>query len=239
MNTEQKFIAYYRVSTKEQGNSGLGLEAQRTDTMRYVNNCESCIINSYTEVESGKNDKRPQLINAIAECKSSGATLLIANLSRLSRNAAFIFSLRDAGVNFVCVDMPEANSLTIGLMAVLVQDERERISKRTKKALAQKKAQGYKLGSPVGFTESSRAKAINTKRNNALVNTNSTRAKKQIKNYIRLSIIDQVKVTNKSVCAELNEQGLKTTQGKEFTPNNVRYLLKQVLSDMGLERLPG
>lgn len=238
MNNEKEYIAYYRVSTKEQGNSGLGLEAQRVDTLRFVDNCESCIINSYCEVESGKNDSRPELKKAIAECKSSGATLLIANLSRLSRNASFIFSLRDAGIKFVCVDMPEANSLTIGLMAVLVQDERERISKRTKKALAQKKAQGYKLGSPIGFTKGSRDKAIKTKRNNALVNTNSTRAKKQIKNFLRLSILDEVKVSNKSVCAELNEQGLRTTQGKEFTPNNVRYLLKQVLSDMGLERLP-
>jgi hypothetical protein len=104
------------------------------------------------EIESGKKNHRPQLLAAIAEARQAGATLLIAKLDRLSRNAGFIFALRDSGVDFVCCDMPDANTLTVGLFAVIAQHERETISKRTKDALAAKKARGTQLGSPQNFT---------------------------------------------------------------------------------------
>ena len=96
--------------------------------------------------------QRPQLLAAIAEAWRVGATLLIAKMDRLSRNAGFIFALRDSGMNFVCCDMPDANTLTVGLFAVITQHKRETISKRTKDALADKKARGAKLGSPANFT---------------------------------------------------------------------------------------
>src|SRR4030095_6309592 len=116
-------------------------------------------IASFTEKESGKINSRPQLLTAIDYAKEHSATLLIAKLDRLSRNASFIMTLRDTGVNFVCCDMPEANTLTIGIMAVMAQDERERISRRTKDALAVLKKRGVKLGNPKNLTDKARKKA--------------------------------------------------------------------------------
>jgi DNA invertase Pin-like site-specific DNA recombinase len=120
----QKYVAYYRVSTQKQGNSGLGLDSQRQQVQSFVN-CTTCIIAEYTEIESGKNNNREQLLAAIATAKKEGAKLVIAKLDRLSRNANFIFTLRDSGVDFVCADMPDANTLTIGIFAVMAQHERE------------------------------------------------------------------------------------------------------------------
>ena len=115
------------------------------------------LLPEYVEVESGKNNRRPQLLAAIVEARRLGATLLIAKLDRLSRNAGFIFTLRDAGADFVCCDMPDANTLTVGLFAVLAQHERETISRRTKDALKAKKARGAKLGTPANLTDEARA----------------------------------------------------------------------------------
>ena len=143
----EQYIAYYRVSTQKQGNSGLGLEAQRSDVSRFVER-GGTLIADYQDIESGKKNDRPNLIKAIEECKKRNATLLIAKLDRLSRNASFIFTLHDSKIKFVCCDMPDANSITIGIMAVLAQDERERTSQRTKAALAELKRKGVKLGSP-------------------------------------------------------------------------------------------
>lgn len=133
-----KLVAYYRVSTAKQGESGLGLEAQRNAVRSYARG-EDVIAEEFTEVESGKLDERPVLAQAIAKAKEVDGTLVIAKLDRLSRKASFIFSLRDSGVRFVACDMPEANSLTIGIMAVMAEHERELISKRTKEGLAAKK----------------------------------------------------------------------------------------------------
>ena len=152
-----KFIAYYRVSTQKQGASGLGLEAQKAAVTSFVRE-QMHILGEFVEVESGKKNHRPQLHAAIAAAQSQNATLLIAKLDRLSRNAGFIFALRDAGVSFVCCDMPDANSLTVGLFAVIAQHEREAISKRTKDALAAKKARGAILGSPRNLTTAARNK---------------------------------------------------------------------------------
>jgi DNA invertase Pin-like site-specific DNA recombinase len=132
-------VAYYRVSTAKQGESGLGLDAQRAAVMGYAKTTDK-IAAEFTEVESGKRDARPVLAQAIAKAKEVGGVLVIAKLDRLSRNAGFIFSLRDSGVQFIAVDMPEANTLTIGIMAVMAQHERELISKRTKEGLQARQA---------------------------------------------------------------------------------------------------
>ncbi|SFF36436.1 recombinase family protein [Spirosoma endophyticum] len=116
-----KYVAYYRVSTKAQGESGLGLEAQRSSVAGFV---KGGVLAEFTEVESGKNNQRVQLGAAIDCAKKEGAILVIAKLDRLSRNASFIFTLRDSGVNFQCVDMPDANTLTIGIFATLAQHDR-------------------------------------------------------------------------------------------------------------------
>lgn len=131
-----KAVAYFRVSTQAQGRSGLGLEAQEAAVLEYAGRVDATLIATFTEVESGKRNSRPQLEAALRFARQTGAVLLIAKLDRLSRNAAFLLTLRDSGVRFRAADMPDASDLTIGLMAVIAQAEREAISKRTKEALA-------------------------------------------------------------------------------------------------------
>jgi DNA invertase Pin-like site-specific DNA recombinase len=138
------FIAYYRVSTDKQGRSGLGLEAQQEAVAPYRDQ----ITHSFTEIESGSDNHRPQLAAAIAMCKSTGATLLIAKIDRLSRDAGFLLTLRSSGLAIMAADMPHVGTLEFGIRAVFAQHEREEISRRTKAALAAAKARGQKLGSP-------------------------------------------------------------------------------------------
>ena len=140
------FIAYYRVSTSGQAQSGLGLEAQRQAVLDFINGIGNRLIAEFPEVESGKRCDRPELNNALNRCRETGAKLVIARLDRLARNAAFLLTLRDSGVEFVAADMPDANRLTVGIMALVAEDEAERISQRTKAALAAAKARGVKLG---------------------------------------------------------------------------------------------
>jgi len=137
-----QYIAYYRVSTQRQGQSGLGLEAQQHAVQGYD------IIAEYTEVESGKNNNRPELARALAHAKETGATLLIAKLDRLARNVHFITGLLEAGVPIQCADMPEADRTFLQMAAVFAEWEGRRISDRTKAALAAAKRRGVKLGSP-------------------------------------------------------------------------------------------
>lgn len=141
-----RFVAYYRVSTAQQGRSGLGLEAQREAVRAYLNGGQWSLLAEHTEVESGKRNDRPQLAAALATCRLTGAVLVIAKLDRLSRDAHFLLGLEKAGVEFIAADMPNANRLTVRLMAVIAQEEREMISVRTKQALAAAKARGVRLG---------------------------------------------------------------------------------------------
>ena len=131
-----KFISYLRVSTTKQEASGLGLEAQRKAVLDYLNGGSWELLAEYMETESGKKNDRPKLSKALDHCKITGATLVIAKLDRLSRNAHFLLGLQDAGVKFIAVDMPTANELTVGIMALVAQEERKAISARTKAALA-------------------------------------------------------------------------------------------------------
>jgi DNA invertase Pin-like site-specific DNA recombinase len=146
------FVAYYRVSTAKQGASGLGMEAQRAAVSAFIasKGADAKLLKSYTEVESGKRDNRPALAEALEQARLTGATLLIAKLDRLSRDAHFLLGLQKAGVSFVAADMPEANALTVGIMALVAQQEREAISRRTREALAAARARGVKLGCPNG-----------------------------------------------------------------------------------------
>lgn len=212
----KSYIAYYRVSTQKQGTSGLGLEAQRAAVQAFVK--DSPILAEFVEVESGKNNSRPQLYSAMEEAKKKGATLVIAKLDRLSRNAGFIFALRDSGIDFVCSDIPDANTLTIGIFAVLAQYERELISQRTKSALAAKKIQGFVLGKPENFTNEGRAKGRATQAAQRGYNPHIPRATALI-THLRSSGYSFVKITK-----ELNEHQFKTVSGKEFHCEQVRRI---------------
>jgi DNA invertase Pin-like site-specific DNA recombinase len=142
------FVSYLRVSTERQGRSGLGLEAQRRAVADFLNGGSWRHVAELVEVESGSRNSRPRLSEALALCRLHGATLVIAKLDRLSRDAAFLLNLQKAGVRFVAADMPEANELVVGIMAVVAQAERKMISARTKAALAAAKARGVRLGKP-------------------------------------------------------------------------------------------
>jgi DNA invertase Pin-like site-specific DNA recombinase len=143
-----KFVAYFRVSTDRQGKSGLGLGAQREAVMNYLNGGSWQLVGEFTEVESGKHSDRSQLAAAVAACKKLRAKLVIAKLDRLSRNLAFIAAPMDSGVEFVAVDNPHANKLTVHILAAVAQHEREMIAERTRGALRAAKARGVTLGNP-------------------------------------------------------------------------------------------
>jgi DNA invertase Pin-like site-specific DNA recombinase len=142
----EKFVAYYRVSTAEQGRSGLGLEAQREAVMRWLDGGSWKLLASFTEVESGKRVQRPELAKALALCKKQKATLLIARLDRLARNVHFISGLMESKVKFVACDLPEATPFMLHIYAAVAQEEARAIGARTKAALAAAKARGVRLG---------------------------------------------------------------------------------------------
>lgn len=216
----KQYIAYYRVSTQKQGSSGLGLEAQRSDVSRFIER-GGTLIADYQDIESGKKNNRPNLLKAIEECKRRNATLLIAKLDRLSRNASFIFTLRDSKINFVCCDMPDANSITIGIMAVLAQDERERTSQRTKAALVELKKKGVKLGSPQNLTDSARETSLQVRQQNAIEDSNNRKAG---------ALITSMRKEGKSfyqITKALNNLGFKTRTGKNFQQNQVQILFRR------------
>lgn len=209
----KKFICYYRVSTKKQGRSGLGLEAQETICKNYIETQQGTIVNSYVEVESGKNDNREQLHSAIAECKANESTLLIAKLDRLSRSVEFIFSLKNSGINFTCVDLPELNTMTLGIFATFAQSERERISERITVALAEKKKKGIKLGKPENLSnnfEKAYNNSLVTRRNNAINNENNRKA------GLLIVSLRQTGKTWNEITQTLNDNGFKTRREGVF-----------------------
>ena len=222
------FIAYYRVSTKRQGNSGLGLKAQKHCVRETATKREGNIIDEYTEVESGRKGDRPKLHEAISAAKKADATLIIAKLDRLSRNAAFTLRLQEEQVRFIACDMPEANELTIGIMALLAQQEAKWISERTKAALAEKKRAGARLGTPSNLTQHARLKGAQARKSAAISNGNNRRAKGYIK-----ALREQGK-SLRAIAETLNEEGFRTSTGKDFRAVQVKRLLDQAPADLML-----
>jgi DNA invertase Pin-like site-specific DNA recombinase len=211
-----KWIAYYRVSTDRQGESGLGLEAQKAAVATYLNGGRWTLLGEYIEIESGKrDDNRPQLAAAMAQCEMTGATLCIAKLDRLSRDAHFLLGLQKSGVEFMCADMPQANKLTIGLLAVVAQHEREQISARTKAALAAAKARGTILGGYKGGPVPDGRLGTVAKR--AKADAFAARVRPAIEAM-------QGKSLNE-IAAALTEQGIRTAQGGAWTATAVRRVL--------------
>ncbi len=219
------YIAYYRVSTQKQGQSGLGLEAQRNYVEQFVKD-RSLIVKEFIEIESGKKNDRPQLSAAIDYAKQKTATLVIAKLDRLSRNAGFIFTLRDSGVDFVCADIPDANTLTVGIFAVMAQHERELISHRTKAALAAKKAAGHKLGNLTNLTREGASKGAVAYRKIAAENKNNRRATALVV-FLRNSGMSWT-----HIASQLNQTGFTTSRGKLFRAEQVKRLYNRNITQL-------
>jgi DNA invertase Pin-like site-specific DNA recombinase len=215
-----KWVAYYRVSTARQGKSGLGLEAQQHAVAEYLNGGDWKLIKEFTEVESGKRADRPKLEEAIKACKIYGAKLVIAKLDRLSRDAHFLLGLEKAGVDFVCADMPNANRLTVGIMAMVADEERRMISKRTKEALAAAKKRGVKLGGDRGYVppkkDSAKARAALQARANAQAQDLAPIIK---------DLQAAGKTTLRAIAEGLNEQGIPTSRGGQWSSPQVMRML--------------
>lgn len=221
-----RVAAYYRVSTDKQGRSGLGLEAQR-QSVRAL--CEARgweIVSEFTEVESGKRNDRPELNAALDHARLTGAKLVVAKLDRLSRDAAFTLQLRNSGVDFTCADNPDVNRLTIGLLAVINEDERERISERTKAALAAAKARGVKLGNPNG-TEAIRRAGKGNGASVAAIQSNADRFAESLRDTVS-GIRREGIVSLTGIAAELNARHMRTARGRKWHPSSVKNLMARL-----------
>jgi DNA invertase Pin-like site-specific DNA recombinase len=216
-----KFVAYYRVSTAKQGVSGLGLDAQRESVMRYLNGGKWELVGEFTETETGKGAdalaKRPQLRAALDLCKKRGARLIIAKLDRLARNVHFVSGLMESKVKFVAVDMPEANELTIHIMAAFAEHEAKRISERTKDALAAAKARGVVLGA----TGPANLKPNIEERQQA-ANAFAESLSKVITGLQRAGL------SQRAMVDELNKLGIKTARGGQWSLMQLQRVLARL-----------
>ena len=226
-----KFVSYLRVSTQKQGHSGLGLAAQRSSIDAFVAQRGGRVLESFKEIESGKNNDRPMLRDALHLAKVTGATLVIAKLDRLSRNAAFLLTLRDSGVRFVAADMPDANELTVGIMALVAQQEREAISKRTREALSAAKAKGTKLGNPKGAAALRRAGKGNDASLRAIKDKANRHAADLRPVLDRLS--KQGIVSLGGIADALNAEDMLTPRGGRWHKSSVRNLVCRLTATRG------
>ena len=209
--------------TDRQGKSGPGLEAQRSAVADYLNGGKWSLVKEFTEIESGKRADRPMLAEAIKACRVYGAKLVIAKLDRLSRDAHFLLGLEKAGVDFVAADMPNANRLTVGIMAMVAEEERRMISKRTKDALAAAKRRGTKLGGDRGVVPSKKTRAMAVE---------ALQARADAKAADLAPIIAELQAAGKTslraIAAGLNEAGIPTARGGEWSSPQVMRILERL-----------
>jgi DNA invertase Pin-like site-specific DNA recombinase len=216
-----KFVGYLRVSTEKQGQSGLGLEAQRKAIEDYLNGGRWELLAEYVEIESGKRSDRPELAAALAHSKTTGATLVIAKLDRLSRNVAFISNLMESGVEFVAADMPMANRLTVHVLAAVAEHEREMISQRTTAALAAAKARGVKLGNPNGARA---LRGLGNARAVAAVKAGADGHMSRVVPVIE-AIRGEGTTSLHGIAKELNRRGILTARGGGWYATTVKNLI--------------
>ncbi len=213
---EKTFIAYYRVSTDRQGRSGLGLEAQREAVESFLKGCDGQRVAEFTEIESGRKNDRIELQKALAECRRRKATLAIARLDRLTRNATFLLQLRDSGVEFIAADAPFADRFTVGILALVAERERELTSERTKAALAAAKRRGTKLGSP-------------DPRKAGILGRQSVRRLVRIFDGNVRPVIEEIRdsgvSTLRGIADALNARGLKTRRQGRWSAEGVRLVM--------------
>jgi len=233
-----KFIPYYRVSTQKQGNSGLGLEAQKFIVENYIKRIDGSIVSDdFVEVVSGTNkerisafksmsldtllSKRPTLLAAINEAKAKDAILITKDLSRLSRFTLLIDYMISTNIKFVCAEYPNDNEMMLKFRAAIYEDEARNISKRTSAALQAKKARGQKVGNPQNFTNEGRLKAWESIRAKAKLNANNKRASAIICEYKAKGM------SLKAIAEKLNEMGFKTSTNKAFHKTTVSRIYKR------------
>lgn len=218
-------ITYFRVSTAAQGRSGLGLEAQRYTVEQFCRTRSCEVLAEYVEVESGKRNDRPELQRALHHAKVTGATLVVAKMDRLSRNAAFLLALRDSGARFVAADQPDVNELTVGILAVIAEDERRRISERTSAALKAAKARGTRLGNPNGAAALRRAGKGNVAALAAVTSAADQHARDLAPVIAHLR--SEGCASLRDLAAALNSRRMKTPRGGAWHAASVRNLLKR------------
>ena len=216
-----RYVAYYRVSTLRQGQSGLGLEGQQQTVLNWLNGGNWNLIASFTEIESGKDDaNRPELAKALRACRIHKATLAISRLDRLSRDAAWLLGLEKQGYDFVIASSPNVNRLTIGVLALVAEDERRVISARTKDALARAKARGVVLGRPENLSR----QAVGSVRGNL-----AKRRKADARAVDLMPVIEELQseghVSLRQLAAALTERGIRTARGRQWTATAVKNLL--------------
>ena len=223
----KKYVAYFRVSTLKQGKSGLGLESQKTMGDKFLHSNGGVLADSFTEVETGTSKKRRTEIFKAIECaKENGAVLVIAKLDRLARNVHFVSSLMETGVEFVCCDMPSANNLTIFLMSAIAEEEAKTISLRTRVALAEKRKQGFELGTPENLTYEHRVKGAEAMKNKAKESKINQQATALIVEY------REKQFSYDKIVELLTNLNFRTVNNKVFTSTGVMRLYKRYLDSV-------
>lgn len=229
MKRTLKIVAYYRVSTAKQGQSGLGLEGQQSAVEAYCRQHGATIVKSYTEVESGKRADRPELAKALGHARLAGATLVVAKLDRLARNVAFLSALMDTDVQFVACDNEHANRLTLHILSAVAEAEAKAISDRTKTALQAAKARGVALGSARQDHWKGREDRREQGRRKAVKAASAARSKAASEAYSFLmpTIREQRERGDSLACIadRLNAEGHTTRTGKAFSAATLHHLL--------------
>jgi DNA invertase Pin-like site-specific DNA recombinase len=224
---DSRFVSYLLESTAKQGHSDLGLEAQRRAIAAYLNGSQWQLVTEIVEIVSDKQSNWPKLVEAVRLCRLHNATLVIANLTRLRRDANFLACLEKADVDFVATDMPSANRLTVGTMAIVADEERRLISKRTREGLAAAKANGKKLGGNRGNMSGG-----GTKGHAASLATRQAKAKNRASDLA--PVIEELKasgaVTLRQIAAGLNARGIKAARGGEWSAFQVQRVMEHAAS---------
>lgn len=223
------FIAYLRVSTQRQGESGLGLAAQEAAITAHLKSAGGEVIGRYVEVESGKRCDRPQLEAALKRCRETGATLVVAKLDRLARDVLFVAQLMKAGIDFVACDMPFANRLTIHILAAVAEDEARRISERTTAALQAAKARGTKLGGYRGRELTTEERRAGQRAGVASRRANAARFAARTRPVIAQLQADGVSTLG-GLARALNARGYRTARGGSWSAAQVKRVLEAAVA---------
>jgi DNA invertase Pin-like site-specific DNA recombinase len=220
---QRRYVAYYRVSTDRQGRSGLGLDAQKRAVDDFLRATGGTLHAEFVEVQSGGDNARAKLAEALKLCKLTRSTLLIAKLDRLSRNAAFLMTLQESHTRFLAVDMPDANECVVGLMAVMAQAERKAISDRTTAALAAAKRRGVKLGNPKLQAGTARTARIAT-----MAASKAAKARAEELRELVTDARSKGCSTLLAVADHLNGLGIGTARGGKWVAASVARLVRQL-----------